>query len=50
MHQHDQSPCADVVDQPGETDEGNGGYMVNYLLFEILEKKNIGDRERCLKD
>lgn len=39
MNYHDQSPCPDVVDQPGETDEEDGGYMVNYLFFEILKKK-----------
>ena len=39
MHQHDQSPSPDVVDQPGETNESNGGYVVNYLLFEILWRK-----------
>lgn len=39
MHQHDQSPCPDVVDQPGETDEGNGGYVVNDLLFKILQTR-----------
>lgn len=39
MHQHDQSPSPDVVDQPGETNERNGGYVVNYLLFEILWRK-----------
>lgn len=40
MHQHDQSSCPDVVDQPGETDEGSGGHMVNDLLFKILQDKS----------
>lgn len=38
MHQEDQSPCTDVVDQPGETEEEDGGRMVNQLLFEILQR------------
>lgn len=46
MHQHDQSPPPDVVDQPGETDEDDGGDMVNYLLFEILKLENKRD---CVK-
>lgn len=47
MNQHDQSPCPDVVDQPGETDEEDGGYMVNYLLFEILKRKYITEKSVC---
>lgn len=39
VHQHDQSPGSDVVDQPGEADEEDGSHMVNNLLFEILERK-----------
>ena len=37
VHQHDQSAGPDVVDQPRESDERNGGYMVNDLLLEILQ-------------
>lgn len=44
VHQHDQSARPDVVDQPGETDEGNGGYMVNDLLFEILQAETQNTR------
>lgn len=39
MHQHDQSSCPDVVDQPGETDEGKRGHMVNDLLFKVLQTR-----------
>lgn len=48
MHYHDQSPSPDVVDQPGEADEGNGGHMVNNLLFEILQRKS--KREKHCKN
>lgn len=39
MHEHDQSSCPDVVDQPGEADEGKCGHVVNDLLFKILQTK-----------
>lgn len=44
MHQHDQRARPDVVDQPGERDEHNGGYMVNDLLFEILQAQTQNTR------
>lgn len=49
MHQHDQSPSPDVVDQPGETNESNGGYVVNYLLFEILCRKTRDKKKDSIK-
>lgn len=38
MHQHDESSTADVVNAPGEADEEDCCYMVNYLLLEVLER------------
>lgn len=38
VHQHDESPSTDVVHTPGETDEEDGGYMMNNLLLKVLKK------------
>lgn len=44
MHQHDKSSSTDVINTPGEADEEDGGYMVNYLLFEVLKGGGWGGK------
>ncbi len=39
MKQHDQGADANVVGTVGETEQEDGGQMVNHLLFKILAKK-----------
>lgn len=39
MDKHDESPGTDVVHTPGEADEEDRGYMVNYLLFKVLQRR-----------
>lgn len=39
VHQHDESSSTDVVNAPGEADEEDGCHMVNYLLIEVLKRK-----------
>lgn len=36
MQSHDKSPCSDVIGKPGETDEDDGGHVMDDLLLEIL--------------
>lgn len=50
VHQHDESPSADVVDTPGEADKEDGGYMVNYLLLEVLRTPRCDRERRGLKN
>ena len=38
MKQHDQGADADVVGTVGETEQEDGGQMVDHLLFKILVK------------
>lgn len=47
MHQHDERPGADVVHTPREADEQDRGYMVNDLLFKVLQRQK--DVKRCEK-
>lgn len=42
---HDQSPGTDVVGEPGEADEDDGGHVVDDLLFEILCPKQRGAQQ-----
>lgn len=37
MHEHDERSRSDVINTPGETDQHDGGHMMNDLLFEVLE-------------
>lgn len=47
MHDHNQRARPDVVDQPGEADEHDGGHVVDDLLFEILQAEtHIHDEKR----
>lgn len=39
MKQHDQSANANVVGTVGETQQEDGGQMVNHLFFKILAKQ-----------
>lgn len=39
MQCHDESPRPDVVGEPGEADEDDGGYVVDDLFFEVLQEK-----------
>lgn len=39
MKQHHQSADANVVSTVGETEQEDGGQMVNHLFFEILAKQ-----------
>ena len=39
MKQHHQSANANVVSTVGETEQEDGGQMVNHLFFEILACK-----------
>lgn len=43
VHQHDESSSTDVVNTPGEADEEDGRYMVNYLLLEVLNRTRCGE-------
>lgn len=38
MKQHDQGADADVVGTVGETEQEDGGQVVDHLLFKILAK------------
>lgn len=46
MQQHDERARSDVVDTPGETDEEDGGHMVNHLLLKVLPGGREGGKER----
>lgn len=39
VQSHDESPRPDVVGKPGEADENDGGYVMDDLLLEILQKR-----------
>lgn len=45
VEQHDQGADADVVGTVGETEQEDGGQMVDHLLFKILPKQM---RVECL--
>lgn len=45
MQQHDERTRSDVVDTPGETDEEDGGHMVNHLLLKVLQRGREGEKE-----
>lgn len=38
MQSHDESPSSDVIGKPGKADEDDGGYMVDDLFLEILQR------------
>lgn len=39
VNKHDERPGTDVIHTPGEADEEDRGYMVNYLLFKVLQRR-----------
>lgn len=39
VNQHDERPGTDIVHTPREADEEDCGYMVNYLLFKVLQRR-----------
>lgn len=39
MQRHDKSPRPDVVGEPGEADEDDGGHVVDDLLLEVLQER-----------
>lgn len=39
MQSHDESPRSDVIGEPGEADEDDGGHVVDDLLLEVLQKR-----------
>lgn len=39
VQQHDQRADANVIDAVGETEQEDGGQVVNHLLFKILVKQ-----------
>lgn len=39
MQRHDESPRPDVIGEPGEADEDDGGHVVDDLFLEVLQKR-----------
>lgn len=44
MQGHDEGPRTDVVGEPGEADEDDGGHVVDDLLLEVLHDGRGGSR------
>lgn len=47
VHQHDESSATNVVDAPGEADEEDCCYMVNDLLFKVLDRERYMGKQMC---
>lgn len=39
MQSHDESARSDIVGEPGEADEDDGGHVVDDLLLEVLQER-----------